>query len=218
MAAYSKHGLHVAAARNGRRAQSLLVAGQPLDWLLVNRQLQKVDVTGGQPQFICDCNGRPAPDGTTGLSISPDQQTVVLAKNEGRTRRLWLIDSARKLALRFTSGQASEQYPVWSPDSRSLIFAQFPPNESLIVERAADGRGADNVLHRETNSILSATEVSSDGHWCSSGRGRRARFTDFRDFVVPPRALAPGGLDTAAFRGQTTNMTVILDWTPLLKR
>jgi Tol biopolymer transport system component len=71
-----------------------------------------------------------------------------------------VLDVERGAANRLTSTLASDTYPVWSPDSRTIIFTRANRN---MLRKDVDGIGQEQPVHQ---SILQryATDWSQDGH------------------------------------------------------
>jgi len=71
------------------------------------------------------------PQGTLGppatyndLAISPDGKRVAAGQLDSTGNwDIWMLDVARGVPTRFTFDPAQDQYPVWSPDSKRLVFA-----------------------------------------------------------------------------------------------
>ena len=109
------------------------------------------------------------PDGTIGppggymnLALSPDGRQVAVDRFDTEPS-VWLIDVARGAMTRSTAGGLYESTPVWSPDSRSFIFAaarETPPN---LFQKRLDGPGDEQRLFR---SVIQ----SFPQHWSSDGR------------------------------------------------
>ncbi len=93
-------------------------------------------------------------------ALSPDGERVavlVVAENPD----LWLYERARGTLTRFTFGEGSEFYPVWTPDGRRLIFASEQPQFDLQW-KPIDGSGPEEVL-LSTPYDKRPTSVSPDG-------------------------------------------------------
>jgi len=58
------------------------------------------------------------------IALSPDDSRVVVEVVSTSTQfDLWVIDVARGVSSRLTTDPASERDPVWSPDSREVVFS-----------------------------------------------------------------------------------------------
>lgn len=77
--------------------------------------------------------------------ISPDGTRVALDVR-GQNSDIWTWDLARKTMTRLTFDPAVDLQPVWTPDSRRILFSSTrngPPN---VYWHAADGTGGDQRL------------------------------------------------------------------------
>jgi serine/threonine-protein kinase len=92
-----------------------------------------------------------APDGTRVALYSPDQENDI-----------WLWDFARTTLTRVTFDPANDVYPVWTPDSRRLIFASERAGRRNLFSQAADGLG---IVERLTDgpNAQNPTAVTPDG-------------------------------------------------------
>ncbi len=80
--------------------------------------------------------------------ISPDGRRVVAMRvdPESRSADLWVFDVARGVGSRLTFSPALEEYPVWSPDSQSIVYDSNPEGVGDIYKRSASGGGSDELL------------------------------------------------------------------------
>ncbi len=78
-------------------------------------------------------------------ALSPDGQQVAVNSLDPRSGRngIWIIDTARDVAERFTVGDGWSADPVWSPDGRRLAFVTEHDGRLQIVSKALDGSGED---------------------------------------------------------------------------
>ncbi len=85
----------------------------------------------------------PLPAGFTGVGwpvISPDGRTLVFSgRRDGDVSRLWLVDLTSE-ALRPVPGTESGSYPFWSPDSRSIGFADLDKRVLQKVPKEGERR------------------------------------------------------------------------------
>ena len=102
----------------------------------------------------------------TNPTLSPDGALVVFAKEaEGRST-LWIqsTGSTPPVALVATPADASDRFPVWSPDGRQVAFARFLPHagcEVLLV--SATGGDARRATRCDGTDMLSFS-------WSADGR------------------------------------------------
>jgi serine/threonine-protein kinase len=94
--------------------------------------------------------------------ISPDGTQIALDIREGGSALLpqtvpgstsadiWVWDIARQLETRLTTDPGDDQYPVWTPDGKRILFSSIGGNRpGGIYIQAADGTGqAERVLER----------------------------------------------------------------------
>ena len=82
-------------------------------------------------------------------SLSPDGDTIAATRVDPDTEQddLWLIETARGIASRFTSYPNFEDMPVWSPDGSRIIFTSPRNTRPNLYQKALSG-GAEELLIR----------------------------------------------------------------------
>jgi serine/threonine-protein kinase len=93
--------------------------------------------------------------------ISPDGTRVALHIAD-QEQDLWLWDLARQTLTRLTFGPSIDQFPVWTPDGRRLLFSSQRAGAFNVYWQAADGTGAAERL-TEGKYGQHPTSVSPDG-------------------------------------------------------
>jgi Tol biopolymer transport system component len=93
--------------------------------------------------------------------ISPDGRRVAAARS-GANADLWVMDTARGLGTRLTSGHGIHIAPVWSPDGRTLLFGFGSPFN--IFRIGADSGGLEERVTQSPKSQRLA-DWSPDGHF-----------------------------------------------------
>ena len=75
------------------------------------------------------------------IELSPDDKQVVVerAPSGGGSADLWLLDLTTNVFSRLTSGPNSERDPLWSPDSRRVIYTVSDSKEPEIREKVVGG-------------------------------------------------------------------------------
>jgi serine/threonine-protein kinase len=73
--------------------------------------------------------------------ISPDGTRVAAGASDGE-QDIWIWDFARKTMSRLTSGLDQDNYPVWTPESRQVLYRITEGAQGDIFRRMADGTGA----------------------------------------------------------------------------
>jgi serine/threonine-protein kinase len=94
--------------------------------------------------------------------LSPDGTRVALDVRD-QDQDIWIWDLARETLRRFTFDPAEDQFPVWTPDGRRLLFnsTRAGPADNLFWQ-ASDGTGAVERLTESPNKHY-AYSVSPDG-------------------------------------------------------
>ena len=92
--------------------------------------------------------------------VSPDGTQVAVAIND-QENDIWVWDVARQTPLRkLTSGPATDFFPVWTTNSRRLLFGR--PGGGLFWQ-AADGTGKEEALTSESGRGMQPSGVTPDG-------------------------------------------------------
>jgi serine/threonine-protein kinase len=93
--------------------------------------------------------------------ISPDGTRVALCLADQESD-LWLWDLARQTLTRLTFEPSGDQFPVWTPDGRRLLFSSQRAGAFNVYLQAADGSGAAERL-TDGKYGQHPTSVSPDG-------------------------------------------------------
>lgn len=152
----------------------LLVSTMMMSWLLwTTPKATDTDVVNSSGTRVVGSPERPyrlitsSAAFETNPALSPDGALVVFAKEEAGLSSLWVQSSGNTAAVQFVVPplQASDRFPVWSPDGREIAFARFSPGdvcEVLVV--SATGSGARRVARCDGTEMLSFD-------WSPDGRG-----------------------------------------------
>jgi Tol biopolymer transport system component/DNA-binding winged helix-turn-helix (wHTH) protein len=120
------------------------------------RQFRWVDRTG-KPQGTV---GEPA--FSAFFRLSPDRQRIVVARGSPVGADLWMLDVDRGVSSRFASRPGLNIDPVWSSDSRTVLFASdVPPN---LFRKDASGASEEQRLTESPNPQF-AMDWSRDGRF-----------------------------------------------------
>ena len=76
------------------------------------------------------------PGSYSNFSLSPDGRRLAAARNGETGEDLWVIELERGVASRLTSTPGVSNWPVWSPDSRTIVFSGAARN---LFRKAASG-------------------------------------------------------------------------------
>jgi DNA-binding winged helix-turn-helix (wHTH) protein len=102
------------------------------------------------------------------IALSPDCKHVAVERFEGfaETPDLWLLDLSRRIFSRLTFEPAIwEGYPVWSPDSRRLVFTADPPDAFRQLREITVASGANTLLYRDAMVHKFPDDWSRDGRF-----------------------------------------------------
>jgi dipeptidyl aminopeptidase/acylaminoacyl peptidase len=99
------------------------------------------------------------------VRLSPDGRSVAMAARDPRlgTSDIFVNELDRDLTRPLTSDRGTENGPIWSPDSKSIVFAadrHGPPNLHL---RNADGSGGEREVVVPASGPLAAGSFTPDG-------------------------------------------------------
>lgn len=127
--------------------------------------------TSGVPIHWMDRDGkttplRSVPANWTALQFAPDRRRLALQINVvGAGADIWVYEWERDLFTRPFTDPGNHANPVWTPDSRRIVFGSTPANQGTLnlYWRRADGVGD---AQRLTNSPYGHVPVS----WHPSGK------------------------------------------------
>jgi len=86
--------------------------------------------------------GGPTERESSGPELSPDARRVaVQSANE-----LWILESARGVASRFTFHPALDGAPIWSPDGSRLVFFSNRSGDPVLYQKLASRAGPEEQL------------------------------------------------------------------------
>jgi Tol biopolymer transport system component len=127
-----------------------------------NRELVWVDRTGTR----LGTAAKSAAIGDQSFSLSPDEKTLAMGItiNTAAAADLWLQDLGRDVLTRFTFRAGINTNPVWSPDSRQVVFSLVSPgafSTDIYQKTAVNGGDEELLLHAGINGY--PTDWSSDG-------------------------------------------------------
>ena len=93
--------------------------------------------TIGEPQSFSD------------IALSPDGKTLVASIFDARGEDLWTYDLSKGLPVRFTFDPARADFPLWSPDGRSVVFNSVRKGHWDLYRKSADGSGVEELLYAD---------------------------------------------------------------------
>jgi serine/threonine-protein kinase len=122
---------------------------------MVQQTLVWVDRQGRETPIITPARAYSYP------RLSPDGSRVaVFSPYEGSD--IWVVDLSRNTMTRATFNKGFDIYPLWTPDSRRLIFSSDNSGALNVYWQLADGTGAVERLSDSPNQ-QGPTAVSPDG-------------------------------------------------------
>ncbi len=100
------------------------------------------------------------------VTLSPDGATAALVIMDPAigSQDIWLLDIERSLRTRFTFDRASDNYPVWSPDGESIIFASRRNGNNALYRKSVGGTGEVELVYASEIDML-PTSWSPDGRF-----------------------------------------------------
>jgi dipeptidyl aminopeptidase/acylaminoacyl peptidase len=117
-----------------RRGQRLAQMGQPLDLWDISPQL------------------------------SPDSARIAVTKFDGGNVDIWVHDLAREVIQRVTSDPAIDQWPIWSPDGKRIVFSSSRAGRYDLYVIDANGSGREELLYASGDNKI-PTSWSRDGRF-----------------------------------------------------
>jgi len=94
------------------------------------------------------------------ISISPDGTKVALTIAEGDNEDIHIWDIARQSMNQLTFDDTDSSYPVWTADSKSILFVSDRNDSRSIYRKNADGAGGVDLISEKDGIPFS---LSADG-------------------------------------------------------
>jgi len=145
----AKSATHFAASNNGLLVYGAFEEATQLAWLDRNGKLLK---KVGEPM-----------ENLQMFRLSPDERHIVAQRSMAEGFDLWLLDAERGVSNRLTAGTALSTQPVWSPDSRTILFTHLGTHD--LLRRAINGTREEQVVTHRPNDAMFPTDWSDDGQW-----------------------------------------------------
>ncbi len=123
------------------------------------RQMTWFDSTGKSLGLVGDKGSYQNP------VISPDGAHVAVTQFDSQRgdSNVWVLDLARGTSTKVTFSAGRNDFPVWSPDGKSLAFASNRDGHLDIYQKNADGSGEETLL-------LKSDEDKEPRSWSKDGR------------------------------------------------
>ncbi len=97
-------------------------------------------------------------------AMSPDGTRVAVALGPAANRDIWIVDVARATATRFTFDRARDDYPVWSPDGKSIVFSSERSGRVDLYTKPADASAEERLLF-SSDEPKSPSSLTKDGRY-----------------------------------------------------
>jgi serine/threonine protein kinase/Tol biopolymer transport system component len=122
-------------------------------------QLKWFDSTGKELGVV-------GPASSGAARLSPDGETVAIDPVDRGTSRkiIWLLGLARGANTRFTFGDASTAYPVWSPDGSRVAYTSYKDGQVSIMAKPANGAAGEETLYT-SKGLWTLADWSRDGRY-----------------------------------------------------
>jgi len=80
--------------------------------------------------------------------LSPDGTRIVLDSfdPEAKTSDIWLYDLVRQISTRFTFERSDDDYPVWSPDGKRVVFGSDREGNLDLFVKSSNGTESEQLL------------------------------------------------------------------------
>jgi Tol biopolymer transport system component len=147
-----------------------------------------------------DRSGKPA--GTIGqpgwydnVRLSPDGRRVVTDQidPDGRNIDVWVHELSRGTVTRLTFDPALDQTPVWSADSKKVLFSSNRGGTFALYMKNADGSGSEQALVDYGGALANCWDWSRDGKYILVRKGTELGYLAW-----------PQGTTTALFQTKWT--------------
>ena len=120
---------------------------------------------------------------------SPDGTRIAASLGPSGSRDLWIIDDQRNVTSRFTFDTGNEDNPIWSPDSKHIVFASNRGGQQQLYIKPSDGSGEER---RVTEDAGIPTSWSKDGRYVLFTRPATPK-TSSDIWAVPDPRIASAG-------------------------
>jgi eukaryotic-like serine/threonine-protein kinase len=125
----------------------------------VRSRLEWIDRTGNQIATV----GEVADIGNVELSPDGTQVAVTLMDPAVGTHDIWFYDISSGRRTQFTTNAADENWLIWSPDGRRVVFNRFTREGLNLYQAPSSGTGNEEL-------VLSGTDGAWPVSWSPDGR------------------------------------------------
>jgi Tol biopolymer transport system component len=97
-------------------------------------------------------------------ALSPDGARIAVSQlGQNGNSNIWILDTERGTTTRLTFNSGRDDYPVWSPDGKTVAFASNRSGYLDLYQKPADGSGDERLL-------LKSDEDKRPTSWSHDGR------------------------------------------------
>ncbi len=116
----------------------------------------------GRPVGIVDQR-----EGFASYTLSPDGTRLAASifNNSTGTFDIWIFDLQRGTKERLTFGVGTKNYPVWTPDGKTIYYSSNAQGLNHIFARAADGSGEERQVSGFENAAATTGSITPDGKY-----------------------------------------------------
>ncbi len=104
--------------------------------------------------------------------ISPDGSKIALTRHGAESTDIWVHDLSRDVTQRLTFDPAPDQSPVWSPDSKKIVFSSSRRGHFDLYQVSSNGDGGQELLYASSENKY-ATSWSADGRFILFGTDKQ---------------------------------------------
>jgi serine/threonine protein kinase/Tol biopolymer transport system component len=147
----------------------------------INRRLLWTDRTGRELETV----GAPGEYFNPALSPAGDRLAYDFSdprSGGGAAGDIWIRDLRRGVNSRFTFSNEDDSCPVWSPDGKRIVFSRDRGTAWDLIEKPADGQGAEAELLKGDGLIFASDWSAAAGAIIYS---RQAKDTGFDIWMIP---------------------------------
>jgi len=96
--------------------------------------------------------------------LSPDGNRIALTVGNNQDADIWIFDVIRKIPTRLTFDKGLDQFPIWSPDGKQIIFASNREGPWSLYRKASDGTGEIEKLGSTPGAEFRSLSSSNHGN------------------------------------------------------
>jgi serine/threonine protein kinase len=104
------------------------------------------------------------PGDSESVEFSPDHKSAAVVTRLRQNVDLYIYDLKRGLPTRFTFSPTVNNYAVWSPDGKSVVYRSNEKGQFDLYRKAADGSGSERLLYGDGTAKV-PTSWSPDGRF-----------------------------------------------------